>query len=103
MRDYIEIGPSPADEDCEQVGPNCDYGRMKKECRALINQLRRMHGDEPEGASLRVKGNPHDFGTYYEVACYFDSELPQSVEYALKCEDLPETWDDEARKELGLS
>ena len=51
---------------------------------------------------LAVKSFLHDFGDYLEVVCYFDENLPDSVEYALHCEDnLPATWDDESRTLLS--
>lgn len=100
MRDYIFIGSGPACEDVAQVGSEGYAERGKKECRALINQLKRMHGEPPENTSFSIKPCPHDFGTYYEVICYFESEDEKSVDYAYGCEDLPEFWDEEARKEL---
>jgi len=99
MKDSINIGCSPADEPCAQAGRD-SVQRMKAECNALIGQLRRMYGEEPEGARLFIKGNPHDYGTYYEVECEFSDEHPESLQYALKCEDLPENWDAQAIAEL---
>ena len=97
--DYLEIGPSPALEECAQVGSDDYANRTRKECRAFINQLRRTFGLEPAGAKLFIKANPHDFGTYYEVACRFEDEASQ--EYAIKLEnEMPERWDAEAKTEL---
>ncbi len=102
MRDYINIGPSPCDEDCAQVGKEDYVERSKKECRAFLNQLKRVFGEPPEGAVLSIKQFDHDFGTYREVVCYFDDAYPESVEYAFKLEgDTPATWDEQARKELA--
>jgi hypothetical protein len=96
MRDYIDIGSSPAAEDCVQVGTE-DYSILaREECKRFIEFIRKHKGPEPENARLAIKGNPHDFGTYYEVVCYFDDEDEKAVEYAFACEsDLPETWDAE--------
>lgn len=101
-KDCLYIGPTPYDEDCEQVGPNTNYVKMRHECRVFIGQLRRIHGPEPEGCRLFIKGEAHDFGTYYEVVCYYDSDDSRCVDYALKCEHTPAHWDDIAREELGL-
>ena len=61
-----------------------------------------MFGDEPAGAHLRIKTNPHDFGSYLSVICHFDEQFPASVEYAFRCEaESPETWDELARQELA--
>ena len=49
------IGPTPADENCEQYGvPGYDPIKARKECCAFLHQLRRMHGTEPDGARLIV-------------------------------------------------
>jgi len=103
MRDYVCIGEVPAEEDCAQLGTDGYHERAKKECRAFINQLRRMFGPEPEGARLIVKSNPHDFGNYLDVQCVYDEDDEAATEYAYKCEsDMPMTWDDEAKAELAL-
>lgn len=103
MYDYLEIGPVPYGEDCEQLGPNYDGEHARAECRAFIGQLRRTFGPEPEGARLVARSNPHDFGTYHEVAVKFDENSEAATEYAFKIEgDTPEYWDDEAKAELAL-
>ena len=95
MKDFLEIGSSPPDENCEQLG-SPDYAtKALAECERYIDVLRKKLGKEPEGARLRVKANPHDFGTYYEVVCDFDTELLESQDYAFKCDSNgPSTWDD---------
>lgn len=101
MRDYITIGSTPCDEPCAQVGSADYHARARREMRAFIGQLRRVFGPEPEGAHLAVKSFPHDFGTYHEVVCYFDTDHPDSAKYALKIEaETPWEWDDQARREV---
>ena len=103
MRDYINIGSSPSGEDCAQVGTDNYLERDKKECTALIHQLYRELGEAPDVTYLSIKSFPHDFGTYHEVICYYDDEDEDSTLYAFKCEaNLPELWDEEAKKELGI-
>lgn len=103
-RDYLEIGSVPADEACEQLGPNYDPRKAKAEGRAYIEQLRRVFGREPRGARLILKANPHDFGTYHEVVCEYDDEDREAYDYALKIEaNSPATWDLEAKRALGLA
>ena len=66
-----------------------------EEGRRFIALLCKKFRPEPEGARLAVKSFLHDFGDYLEVVCYFDENLPDSVTYAMHCEDnLPATWDD---------
>ena len=94
MRDYIDIGPSPAAEKCVQLGADDYHIHAREECKRFIEFIRKHKGQEPNGARLAIKSNPHDFGTYLEVVCYFDDEIPEAVEYAFACEsDLPETWE----------
>jgi hypothetical protein len=94
MREYIEIGPTPAEESCQQVGtPSYDPQAARAECQRFIEAIRKVVGKEPEGAVLRIKGNPHDFGTYFSVACYFEGDDETAVNYAYRCEsDAPMTW-----------
>lgn len=92
-RDTVYIGSTPCNEDCAQVGAPDYEIRAKEECRRFIALLRDTFGPEPEGARLRIKSNPHDFGYYYEVVCDFDPYNEAAAEYAYRCEsDAPETW-----------
>jgi hypothetical protein len=102
MKMYTDLGCAPANEDCAQVG-SPDYARRaRRECRAYIRQLRRMFGKEPDGAQLDIRANPHDFGTYYSVVCYYHPVKPASEDYAWRCEsESPQHWDDQARQELA--
>ena len=100
-RDYITIGSSPAGEDCAQVGSDNYAARARRECNVFIKQLRRQFGEEKGSARLAVKGFPHDFGTYYEVVCFYNDEDETGTDYAFKLEGAPpETWDDEAKRAL---
>ena len=95
MQTYLSLAPAPVEEDCAQVGTDEYTARARAECHRFIALLRKKFGPEPEGARLAVKSFAHDFGDYLEVICYFDDTLPESVEYAYRCEDhLPATWDD---------
>ena len=103
MFEHVSIGASPINEQCAQVGAADYHERSFKETRAYVNQLRRVLGEEPEGASLSVKSQPHDFGAYREVVCYFVDNNPAAVDYAFKAEEQqPTEWDEIARQELGL-
>ena len=95
MKDGIDLGPVPPFEDCVQPGEPDYYVRSRAECRRYIELLRKKLGPEPTGARLHIKGNLHDFGTYYEVHCSFDTGDDAAVEYAFRCEsDGPLTWED---------
>ena len=93
-KEYLEIGPTPADEDCAQVGSPNYSDRARKECSQFIALIRRTVGIEPPGAKLVVRWNPHDFGDYLEVAVQYDPEIEEAVDYAFRVErDAPARWD----------
>ena len=93
MQDFLNIGSTPPDETCAQIG-EVDYDRKSRiECNLYIEALREKLGDEPDGARLAIKGFDHDFGRYYEVVCHYNDENEEATEYAYKCEsDGPLTW-----------
>jgi len=96
MRDYIDIGSAPYDEHCVQVQPGVDYlPAMREECKRFIKRIREVHGDEPDSAELAIKSNPHDFGTYLAVVCYYWEDDEEALAYAIKCQDeMPSRWED---------
>jgi hypothetical protein len=99
MRDFLNIGSAPYEEDCAQLGTEDYYEKSKDECRRFIDLIRQKCGPEPVGARLATKSFQHDFGTYYEVVCYFDDTIPESEEYAFEVEaNAPATWDDNQPK-----
>lgn len=94
MIDYLELGPSPCDEDCAQVGDDNYEQKARAECQSFISLLRKTFGNEPEGAKLIIKSNPHDYGRYYEVAVKFDDNFPKSIDYAFNVENnAPTNWE----------
>jgi hypothetical protein len=92
--DYLNIGGTPVEETC--AGPS-DPARMRLECRVFKEQLQRLF---PEG-DFRVKGFPHDFGTYYEVVAYYNDEATTKAAFDAEAHT-PANWDDEALEVLGL-
>ncbi len=100
MKDYITLGQTPCEEPCAQVGKPEYRKKALKECAQFIQLLRQTFGPEPEGACLSVKWFPHDFGDYCEVVCYYNTDIPASVDYAFRCEsEAPATWEEEVRNE----
>lgn len=59
--------------------------QARTECRAFANQIRKHYG-EPDGGELRIKGQRHDSGTYYEVVAYFDSDDEEATRWAFDIE-----------------
>jgi hypothetical protein len=94
MQDFIMLGAAPVDEPCAQLGQHGSYDKVKDECRRCIHRLRQKFGAEPLGARFAIKSFAHDFGTYYEVVCLFDTDDEEAAHYAYRCEvDLPATWE----------
>ena len=104
MRDFINIGCSPLEEECVQVNSKVDYmPAMRLELVRFKELLLKKFGKEPVGAELRIKWYPHDFGRYGEIVCYYDDEgsdddmESKSMKYAFDIEgNMPETWNDDS-------
>lgn len=103
-RATMDLSCVPFDEPCAQVSWGDSYvGQATKECVAYIGLLKRVMGNPPTGARLKLKFNPHDSGTYLSVICEYDPRDEKQAAYAFKCEgDGPANWDQQARDELGL-
>lgn len=105
MRDYLNIGSTPADEPCAQVGSE-NYGKLSSiECRAFAHQCQRVleakYGPE-YSVNIQIRSFPHDFGSYKEVVVYYDSDNKEQTQQAfyLESADLS-NWDKEALEELN--
>ena len=104
MRDYINIGSAPVEEQCAQVGRDNYRAMARLECRAFKEQLERKFPDGEFG----IKSFPHDFGTYFEVVAYFEDEVDRDAE-ALRAREAafeaeantPMYWDKEAKAILN--
>jgi hypothetical protein len=94
-RYYVEIGGSPVDEQCAQIGPDQHpdgFANNKLECRAYIAALRAKYGQEPPGCMYRVKVSEHDFGPYAEVVISYNPRDSVSQAYAARAENGVATW-----------
>lgn len=105
----FELGSSPIDEDCAQVGSENYDIQSRAECYAYLNQLYRFlrtsgYNTEklPGDFRLFVKTYPHDFGNYREVVAKFDANNEKAWDIALLLERSgPEKWDGVARAEIA--
>lgn len=101
MRDYLTLGPTPCEEPCAQVGTADYITKTRAEGSAYIAQLLRQFGEPPGMSFFKLKGFPHEFGTYHEVLITFDDENAEAQQFAYHVENnLPACWDEEALKEL---
>jgi hypothetical protein len=93
MRDFIYVGSTPPEEECAQLGTEGYLQKSGDEMARYIALIRDVCGPEPEGARLEKKGSSHDFGIYYEVVCWYDTDKPKSQDYAYHVESRgPRTW-----------
>ena len=93
MKKDLSLGQTPRDEPGAQMGEAGYRVQALKECARFIALLRQTFGPEPDGARLHVRWFPHDCGAYVEVVCDYDTELPDAVDYAYRCEaEAPTTW-----------
>jgi hypothetical protein len=102
MKDYMEIGSVPASEPCAQVG-NDDYHKLSRiECRTFKEQLMRLWSEKLlPGMYFTIKTFPHDFGSYSEVCIVYDDADEAQTDMAVEIQnEMPETWDSEAKKDM---
>lgn len=106
--EQIDLGPTPGDEPCAQVGtPDYEY-RGIHECEVYRDQLYRFlvsrgytRDTLPHDFRIKVKAFEHDFGTYHEVVVRFNADDEKSYELVSLIENEgPSNWDDEAKEEL---
>lgn len=94
MIEYFELGPTPCDEDCAQVGSDNFHARAMSECQRYKALLEKQF-PPIAGTRFAIKGFPHDFGTYYEVVIKFDPTQDSAVAFAHNVEcNLPANWSD---------
>jgi hypothetical protein len=100
--EYMEIGSTPFDESCAQLGQDYYVLKATKEMEAYINQLYRSFPDAINHKIRFVKKwFNHDFGQYGEVVLKWDTDDSNADDYAYHIErNLPANWDEEAIMEL---
>jgi hypothetical protein len=94
MTETYWLGPCPSDEEPASTLDTDFHERNKAECRAFIQAIKRVCGEPPEGAVLRIKTEQHEYGAYRECIVEFDGNNPEAAAYAAKCdESAPTTWE----------
>lgn len=89
MTEYLDIGPTPADEPCAQVGEDDYTSRARAECRRYARLIMQAY---PRAIAV-MRSHPHDLGTYYEVAIRYDDDDDAQTELAYHIEEtIPLTW-----------
>lgn len=94
MRDYIELGSAPYDEDCVQVSMGNYFPKMLAECnrfKDLLIKLFPIPKNLP--VSFGIKNFQHDFGPYCEVIIQYEDLNPRAVDFAYNVEsNIPANW-----------
>ena len=99
-KDYLTLGPTPAAENCQQIGPNFEPFKARLEMIAYIDQLKRQF---PQWIEQKIYFRTKTFnaGEYSEVVVWFDDLNEESCSNAFDVENnIPEKWDEEAKKFL---
>jgi len=91
--EYIELGPTPWDESCLQVGSDEYQMGWRDEANRYIDQLKKLFGNKLVG-SMRfgIKKFPHDFGTYHDVVIFYNNIDEEEIALEIE-EQLPRNWE----------
>jgi hypothetical protein len=108
MKNTYYLGSAPADENCVQLdsGDQSSSERMQGECWIFLAQLERDYergngSPLPAGCKLKVQGQQHDFGRYYEVVLECDDTDNGTTAAALWLDwHASAEWDETSTKEL---
>jgi hypothetical protein len=103
MLDYLNLGPTPTNEDCAQVGSPDFEKRANRQLDAYKAQLERMFPGLKTHKSMEFKKMwfPHDFGSYGEIVIVYDADNELEAATAIEIEwNTPTHWDQEAIEEL---
>lgn len=95
-RNFLELSCVPLEEDCAKLGEENYDEDAQIQCNKYVSLLQRIFPDFTKfDVVFKVKANPHDFGTYYEVVAEYE-EGSVGESYALYVEHyLPLKWSDE--------
>jgi hypothetical protein len=86
------------------IGQDNYHKQAIEECTRFIELLRKTFGNEPDGARLAIKWFDHEFGFYWEVVCYYETEIESDRAYAFRCEnECPLTWEGGRREQLRFA
>jgi hypothetical protein len=88
MSTFTDFGSGPSYEEGAATGITENAGDCNRlECRAFMLAIERVYGAPPVGLTMKIRGNPHEFGTYYEVRAYYQSDDPAAVAWAFAVEN----------------
>lgn len=98
MKNSMELGATPYEESCAQVGDNNYREEAADEMFVYIEQLYRKFPDcKSKNVYFKAHWNNHDFGVYGEVSVFWNTENEEADQYAYFIDqNLPANWDKEA-------
>lgn len=89
VTEFLEMFDTvPNEEKCSEL-----LSEQRKEARRYRDLILKLK-PAPEGADLRIKNNPHDFGTYATIEAWGDSNNEAHWEWVNSISDIPETWEE---------
>jgi hypothetical protein len=92
MFDVIDLGPTPNEEQCAQVGAQRFDFCARLECNTYIAALIANYGIPPPGAKFFIKRHPHRSAEYYEVQLRYDPMNGDHTPYAELIDGGLSTW-----------
>ncbi len=96
MPHTIDIGGTPANEPCAQLGRTKGFERLNRlEVAAYKAAMIGRFGSPPEGCSYVELRNPHDFGIYYTLGIKIEHEdggIAATADYVDLAQDGLGTW-----------
>lgn len=96
MPHIIDIGGTPANENCAQLGQTDDFERLNRlEVEAYKAALIGRYGPPPAGCELVELRNPHDFGRYFTLGIRIadeDAAISAAADYIEQVENGLGSW-----------
>lgn len=91
---FVDIGGTPANEPCAQLGQTPNFDVLNKlEVLAYKYAIIARYGSPPAGCRLTGLSNRHDFGRYVSLVLHIENELDEAVSaYAEAIEEGLGTW-----------
>lgn len=91
---FVDIGGTPANESCAQLGQTPNFDVLNKlEVLAYKYAIIARYGAPPPGSRLTGLSNQHDFGRYVSLVLHVEDELDDAVRnYAQTVEEGLATW-----------
>lgn len=92
MKDFYDFGTTPFDEDCVQVSSKVEYmTRMRDEASRMLAICKKLW----PSLFWSIQSNPHDFGSYLTLRCYYDDENEEQTKAFYDADNnWPSTWNE---------